>query len=187
MSKVTLRKQWFDDIKNDPNFDITEQELAYIIYAAAMYGFTGEKVNIGEVFGREFRGLNFTMPNIYGQIDNIQQYDPSKGKVVKYDSNAIYELKVQNEKMTAREICKALGYPEDKARSLTSNEGWKRAQKEILQKKSENTDTDQSNQSVLSVQIDSELTQKSTDSVQKKSESTENMQKSVRHAEVFNF
>lgn len=149
--KVTLMRKWFDDIVDDPNIDTTEQELAYMIYAAYMYGTTGEKVNIGEVFGKEFKLLNMMMPNIYGQIDNIMHYDPSNGKNVKYDAEAIKECRLRG--LSAKEICVELGYPEARSRSITSNKGWIEAGKilkgmeEGVQKLSESVQNDFKNSS----------------------------------------
>ena len=136
--KVTLMKKWFDDIREDENlFDLTETDIAYLIYAAAQYGFTGEKVNLGEVFGKEYRGLNMAMPNIYGQIDRIKNFNDKVGGSIKYDSEAIKELRLKG--MTALEICRELGYPAEKVKSLTSNKGWKEAGELMAaQKKNDN-------------------------------------------------
>ena len=131
---IKVMKKWFDDIWNDPNEETTEQEMAYIMYATLMYGFYGEKINIGEVFGAEFKGLNRSMPNIYGQIDNIKDYAENAGAAAsKYDSDAIKELRLKG--LTAKEVCAELGYPEEKARSITSNKGWVEAGKELRQGK----------------------------------------------------
>lgn len=124
--KMTFMGKWLDDIENDPNFELTEEEKAYITYAAVKFGLTGEKINIGEVFGKEFNGLNMAMSNIYGQIDNIQSYNPNRKTI--YDENAIYELRLKG--FTAVQICEELGYDVAKAKSLTSNKGWVRASKE---------------------------------------------------------
>ena len=152
--------------------------MAYLIYAAAMYGFTGEKVNIGSVFGKEFAVLNFCMTNIYSQIDRIRTWGEEQGKAnEKYDADAIRELKVSNPQMTAKEICRELDYPESKAKSITTNKGWLEAQKII---KSKNTEIVQKlTDSVKnSVQKETEIVQKSTESVQKltdvQTENTEN-------------
>ncbi len=115
--------KWLKDIKEDQNLELSEQELAYIVYAAVKYGLEGEKLNLGEVFGKEFKYLNIAMPNIYGQIDNIQGYD--LGRRTKYDSEKIKELKLKG--YTAVQICEELGYDKSKARSLTSNKGWREA------------------------------------------------------------
>ena len=123
---VTLMSKWFEDIKDDPNLKITDQDIAYMIFAAAQYGFYGVKVDLGETFGPEFRGLNMCMPNIYGQIDRIKGYDPRDGKL-KYDNERIKELRLEGK--TAKEICEILGYPAEKAKSLTTTKGWLEAKK----------------------------------------------------------
>jgi hypothetical protein len=128
--KMTVMKKWIDDIRKDDNLEVTEQELAYIVYAAITFGLEGEKVNIGEVFGKEFKHLNFAMSNIYGQIENIQNYgEEKKASVLKYDADRIYELRLQG--YTAKEICVMEGYGEDKANNITSNKGWKLAGEEL--------------------------------------------------------
>ena len=128
--KMTVMKKWIDDIRKDDNLEVTEQELAYIMYAAITFGLEGEKVNIGEVFGKEFKHLNFAMSNIYGQIENIQNYgEEMKASVLKYDADKIYELRLEG--YTAKEICRELGYGEDKANNITSNKGWKLAGEEL--------------------------------------------------------
>ena len=173
--KVTLKPKWFEDVKNDPNLDIDEQKLAYITYAATQYGFYQEKINIGEVFGKEFATLNYIMPNIYGQIDNMKNYDPSDGGNIKYDAEAIKECRLKG--MKAKEICKELGYPEDKSKSLTSNKGWVEANKILKEKeKSVQNDTEsvQTGKNVISINKteNTESVQKCTDMEQ--TEITEN-------------
>ena len=175
MGKVTLKSDWFDAIREDETLGgISEEQMAYIIYAATMYGFTGEKVNIGNVFGKEFAVLNFCMTNIYSQIDRIKVYSEEQGKVnEKYDADAIKELKINNPQMTAKEICRELGYPESKAKSITTNKGWLEAQSMI---KSKNIEIVQklTDSVKKSVQKETENVQKLTDI---QTESTENVQK----------
>lgn len=181
--KMTLMKKWFDDIIDDPNQDLTEQDMAYITYAAVRYGLYQEKINIKEKFGRD---LNLAMPNIYGQIDNIKGF--SENRNVKYDSEAIKELRLKG--CTAKEVCAELGYPEDKARSITSNKGWIEAGKMLknmdrpVQKSTESV---QSKNKIISIKGT-----ENTDSVQKYTEisQTENTEKdrSVQNAlEKFDF
>ena len=74
MDKMIFMRDWYESIMNDEYIETTEQEMSYILYAAMQYCFTGEKINLGEVFGSEFRGLNRSMPNIYSQIDKIMSY-----------------------------------------------------------------------------------------------------------------
>ena len=180
--KITLRKKWFDDVINDPNFETDEQELAYMIYAAVMYGFNGEKIDIGEVFGKEFKGLNRSMPNIYGQIDNIKNYDFGTGNKTKYDAEMIRDLRLQG--LTAKQICKELGISEDKARSLTSNRGWLEAGK-ILTEEGQTESQKSVQKSQISVQSQ---TEKSDLTCTDESEKVRNGQKSVqKKSEIFQF
>lgn len=159
--KMTVMKKWFDDILDDPNDDTTPQEMAYIMYAVLHYGLYGEKINIGEIFGQEFKGLNRAMPNIYGQIDNIKNFDPADGKKVKYDAEVVKQMRLEG--LTAREIVVKLGYGEDKARSLTTTKGWKEAGRILAnQKKSENTDSVQKVWKVDNIK-NTDLLQKNTD------------------------
>ena len=145
-NSVKLMKQWFDTIREDENLgDITEQELAYVIYAAVHYGFSSEKINIGAIFGNEFKTLNYIMPNIYSQIDNIQNYGENKVKA-KYDDEAIYNLRLEG--LTAKQICERLGYDVNKANSLTSNKGWIKANKERSVQKSTDSGTEKHTETV---------------------------------------
>ena len=98
------------------------------------------------------------MPNIYGQIENIQNYgEEMKASVLKYDADRIYELRMAG--MTAKEICIELGYGEEKANNITSNKGWKLAGVEL--KKSEVQKSGKSGNSVQNlVQIDTDVTQR---------------------------
>ena len=132
--KMTFMKKWIDDIREDENLDVSEQELAYIVYAAVSYGVTGDKINLGDTFGKEFKYLNYAMSNIYGQIDNIQSYgEEKKASILKYDSDAIYALRMQG--YTAKEICIEFGYPIEKANNITSNKGWVRAGQDLKELK----------------------------------------------------
>ena len=96
MDKMIFMRDWYESIINDEYIETTEQEMSYILYAAMQYCFTGEKINLGEVFGNEFRGLNRSMPNIYSQIDKIMSYNEKQGKKnQKYDNDAIEALAAQ--------------------------------------------------------------------------------------------
>lgn len=121
--KFFFLKSWYDAILEDDYVKTTEQEMAYIVYAAMRYYFDGKPIDIGEIFGKEFQGLNRSMPNIYNQIDRIKGYD--QGRVTKYDAEEIKKLRLKG--YTAKQICKELGYDEAAAKSLTSNAGWKEA------------------------------------------------------------
>lgn len=126
--KMTVMRKWLDDIKNDENITVTDVDEAYILYAMIHYGLYGEKINISEIFGKEHGTLNYLMPNIYGQIDNIQNYKPADNNG-KYDADKIYQLRLEGH--TAKQICQELGYPVEKWRSLTSNKGWTDAGEEL--------------------------------------------------------
>jgi len=126
--KMTVMRKWLDDIEADENVTLTDNDRAFIAYAILRYGLYGEKTNIGEVFGKEHGMLNYLMPNIYGQIDNIQNYKPVDNSG-KYDPKKIYELRLEGH--TAKQICQELGYPVEKWRSITSNKGWTDAKKEL--------------------------------------------------------
>lgn len=171
--KMTVMAKWFADVREDPYLELTEQDMAYIMYATIQYGLTGEKTNFGEIFGDGYRALSMAMPNIYGQIDNIQHYNEGVG-TVKYDKDAIKELSSQG--MTAKQVCEALGYPLDKAKSITSNKGWIEGRKMwkanggVVQK---NTDSASNFQAKSTENTDlGRSVQKSTESVQ-----TENTEK----------
>ena len=125
---MIFQKAWFESIADDELLETSPQEMAYILYAAARYCYYDEKINMGEVFGNEFKSLNRDMPNIYTQIDKIANYGSTFGNGKsgnqKYDSEKIEELARQG--MTQKEICEELGYDVSKSRSLSSNAGYKR-------------------------------------------------------------
>ena len=127
--KIIFTKEWYDEImKGDDFVETTPQEMAYILYAAAIYSFTGEKTNIGETFGREYNGLNRTMSGYYGQIDRIIQSGKIQtGKNQKYDNEAIKSLAAQGYSQV--KICQELGYDVSKSKSLSSNPGYKEGRK----------------------------------------------------------
>lgn len=157
--KIKLMKKWFDDLKEDPNVGsmLGPEEMAIITYAVVQYGFTGEKINIGKIFGSDKGMLNFVMPNIYGQVDNIQDYAEKMAGICMYDANAIYELALQGKK--AKEVCEILGYPVEKANNITSNKGWVAARKELKAMKNSEQKNPESGFSVKSVKNNQESTQ----------------------------
>ena len=149
---IKLMKKWFDDIQSDEIIGgLSAQEMSYVIYAAARYGFSSEKTNFEMEFGPEFKNLAFAMSNIYGQIDNIQNYSDKMNSNVKYDAEQIYQLRMEGK--TGKEICKILGLPLDKERSLSTNPGWKKAKKDLDAQK--NTDSVQKNTETVQTVIDS--------------------------------
>jgi hypothetical protein len=122
--KMIFQKSWYDAIMADEYLETTEQEMAYILYAAMIYSFDGTRINLGEVFGAEFKGLNRSMPNIYQQIDGIKNWgEKNQQKNQKYDNEAIKELAAMG--YTQKQICIELGYDVAKAKSLSSNPGYK--------------------------------------------------------------
>ena len=134
MDKVVFQKDWYDAIMEDTFNDTTPQEMSYIMYAAAMYSFNGEKIDIGKVFGNEFRGLNRSMPNIYSQIDNIVSYGNDKiARNQKYDNDKIQALAAMG--VTQKEICRQLGYDVSKSKALSSNPGYKSGRAQYLKNK----------------------------------------------------
>lgn len=133
MDKVVFQKAWYDAIMEDSFNEFSSQEIAYILYAAAMYSFFGKKVNLGEEFGEEFKHLNIAMPNIYSQIDNIVDYGVAQGqRNQKYNNEAIRELASQG--LTQKEICLKLGYDVSKSKALSSNVGYKEGRAIYLKK-----------------------------------------------------
>ena len=134
---MIFQKDWYEAIQNDPYVETNEQEMAYILYAAMIYCIERKCIDIGEVFGKEFKGLNRSMPNIYSQIDRIKIWSDNmnEGKR-KYDAERIKELRLEGK--TAREICMIEGYDIDKANNLTSNKGWIEAGKILKERKKEN-------------------------------------------------
>ena len=166
-----FQKDWYEAIMNDQYVSTTPQEMAYILYAAMLYAFSGKPVDLGEIFGAEFRGLNRSMPNIYGQMDKIQNYQRNKGADDKYDNEAIYRLRMQGKK--GSEICEILGYPPDKERSLSSTKGWIKARED--KKKGIQIDTE----ICTEILQNTDSVQKNTD-VQINTESVQTVQKSVK-------
>ena len=186
----SFQKDWYEEILNDKYVKTTPQEMAYIVYAAMQYAFNeGQPIDIGEVFGEHFSGLNRAMPTIYGQIDRILKYKKSKNEE-KYNNDAIYQLRMEGK--TGKEICQILGYPLERERSLSSTKGWKRAREdkqkntEICKKSVKSIGAIQI-QNTDSVQKCTEILQNDTESVQSvNTESVQNIQKSVNFT-GFNF
>lgn len=132
--RFTFMKDQFDAEMEDENNQTTEQEMAYILFAAAKFAFTGEKINIGEVFGKEFKGLNRSMPNIYTQIEKIINYgEKFQGANQKYNDEEVKALAAQG--LTQKEICEQLGYDASKSKSLSSNKGYKEGRQLFLERK----------------------------------------------------
>lgn len=149
---MVFMKDWYQSIIDDEYVETSEQEMSYILYAAMQYCFTGEKINLGEVFGAEFKGLNRSMPNIYSQIDKIMSYNEKQGKKnQKYDNDAVEKLAARG--LSQKEICRELGYDEKKSNSLSSNAGYKRGRAQFLNENSQfSTEIDSFNKTVKNCQ-----------------------------------
>lgn len=129
--RIVFSKEWFKELQQGDDFvETTPQEIAYILYAAAIYSFTGEKTNLAETFGPEYKELNRTMSGYYGQIRRIiDSGDNQKNKNQKYNDDAITELVLKG--YTQVQICQELGYDISKSKSLSSNPGYKKG-RELL-------------------------------------------------------
>lgn len=124
-SNIVFLEQWKDELMNDEFAPLTEQEVAYLVYAAAIYCWRGEKTDFEAVFNRP--DLNRVMASYYFQIDNIVNYKDNMKKVTEgkqtFDNEAIKELAAQG--ISQKEICRRLGYDEARSRSLSSNRGYR--------------------------------------------------------------
>ena len=169
-----FQKDWYEAIVNDKYVKTTPQEMAYILYAAMQYAFNDKPIDLGEVFGSQFNGLNRSMANIYGQMDRIKNYEKTK-KDGAYDNDAIYRLRMEGKK--GKEICQILGIPLEKQKSLSTTKGWLKAREDMKKGTDDEEDTERNTESV----------QIQTESVKSVStESVQNVQKSVKST-VFNF
>lgn len=133
MSKIVILEDWIEDIKNDKNLagGINEQAIAYILYALYQYNVTGEQVDLGAIFGGAAGILNFVVSGLYSQVDKIKGvHKGSKGS--KYDNEAIEELAASG--MGPKAICEELGLDPAKAKSLSSNKGYKAGRDRYLAK-----------------------------------------------------
>lgn len=185
-----FQKDWYEAIINDKYVKTSPQEMAYILYAAMQYAFNeGNPIDLGEVFGEQFSGLNRSMPNIYGQMDKIKNYEKNKGED-KYDNDAIYKLRMEGKK--GKEICQILGIPLEREKSLSSTKGWIKARED----KKKNTEicknSVKQDESIRGDDTENtEILQKSTESVQIQMENTESVstestdfiQKSVKNTD----
>ena len=125
MSNIIFLKNWYDELINDEFSPLSAEEMAYILYAAAMYSWEGVKTNFKDTFGRA--DLNRVMAPYYTQIDNILKYKSSSNNVAvgnqSYNNFAISDLASKG--FTQKEICQILGYDESKSRSLSTNKGYR--------------------------------------------------------------
>ena len=145
-NNIVFLEQWKNELMNDEFAPLTEEEIAYMVYAAAIYCWTGEKTDFQVAFNRP--DLTRVMAPYYAQIDNICNYKDNMKKVVdgkqNFDNDAIKELAAQG--ISQKEICRRLGYDEARSRSLSSNRGYREGRALFLagvelesQKKSELT------------------------------------------------
>lgn len=149
-------KEWYDAIKNDKYNETTELQMALIIGAAALYQFNGEAIDIGAVYGEQYRELNRSMSTIYDQIDRINNRSQTQRGEPKYDEDAIYELAIQG--MKASQVWEQLGYPMEAVNSIYSNKGWKRARQEINGSKAKNLEASRKIQKISGeIQNDTEF------------------------------
>ena len=167
-----FQKDWYEAIIHDKYVKTTPQEMAYILYAAMQYSFNdGEPIDLGEVFGPQFEGLNRSMANIYGQMNKIKNYEKGKNED-KYDNDLIYQLRMEGKK--GREICQILGLSPEKERSLSSTKGWIKAREDMKK------DTEICKIVQKSVKPSVKLDTDDTEILQKSVKNTENVQKSVQ-------
>lgn len=127
MSEIIFLKKWEDSLRNAEIDPFTEEEIAFMMYAAVHYGRDGEKTDFEKVFNR--KDLNRVFNSYYVQIDSIKDFKNKQGENnvaqgnQSYDNDAIKELAMQG--YTQKEICRKLGYDEKKSRSLSSNKGYR--------------------------------------------------------------
>lgn len=138
MDNIIFLQDWFNELKEDEFSPLSNEEVSYILYAAAIYSWTGERTNFEETFDR--RDLNRVMAPYYAQIDKIKDYRAASGKNniasgnQSYDSEKVKELAAQG--VSQKKICQMLGYDETRSRSLSSNKGYKEGREIFLKQKS---------------------------------------------------
>lgn len=149
VTKVSILKEWVDELQGDELTALDEKEMAYVLYGLVMYGLTGEKTDMS-MFGNEYKSLNRSISGYYGQIDRVMSFgEKMNSGRVKYDNEKIKELRLKG--YTARQICMELEYGEDKVKSITTTKGWieagqimrqmKTAVPDSVQKETEKTDS----------------------------------------------
>ena len=181
-SNIVFLEQWKDELMNDEFCPLSDEEMAYVLYAAAMYSWTGQKTNFKDTFNRA--DLNRVMAPYYAQIDNILKYREGMRQNIKsrqtLDKEAIKDLASRG--FTQKQICAELGYDEDKYKSISSNPGWKEGRRLF--------ETAMGTVSIQKVQNKvTESTESLTEKVQNVTESTEKYSSvnSVGVTETFNF
>ena len=166
-NNIVFLEQWKDELMGDEFAPLNEEEIAYLIYAAAIYCWSGEKTDFKEAFDRP--DLTRVMASYYTQIDNIRNYKDNMKKVVEgkqnFDSEAVKQLAAQG--VSQKEICRRLGYDEARSRSLSSNRGYREGRALFMA----NIKLESQNESELT-HNESELVSSESES-QKKSELTD--------------
>ena len=139
MAKISDNIIWLDKwektLREDEFAPASNEDIAFMLYAAKVYCMTGNKTNFKEVFNRP--DLNKAMAPYYPQIDSIVNYRVDQGKNNKKQGNQSYDNeRVKNLAMrgyTQKQICITLGYDESKSRSLSSNAGYRAGKAEFDQ------------------------------------------------------
>lgn len=156
--KAVIMESWVDNIMNDPYVETSSVEMGCILYAAVRYWYTGEKEDIGELCGEEYRGLNRSMSNIYSQIDKMRPYiEGGVKKSTVYDHDRIRELRLEGK--TGREICSILGLDASKEKSLSTTRGWKEAKAILESHGPKNTESVQNTEKSVQTVTDTENTE----------------------------
>lgn len=130
MNKVTIMEDWIKSLENDPiiGSSINETAVSMILYGLYQYGTTGEKVDLGAVFGQQFAVYNYALLGLYPQVDKMQKFSRGVHKGGKYDDEAIRELASKG--LGPKAICIKLGYDPVAAKSISSNKGYKDGREE---------------------------------------------------------
>ena len=148
--RMIFKKDWYEGIVNNQYVKTSDEEMAYILYAAMRYCFYDETTDLGEKFGKEFSGLNRDMSNIYTQIDKIKNWgEEMSQKNQKYDDPRIKELAAKG--YTQKQICIELGYDPAKSKSLSSVELYKEGRAIYLASKKTESDSSVKNCQNLTV------------------------------------
>lgn len=125
--------EWEKSLREDEFAPASNEDIAFMLYAASVYCKTGNKTNFAEVFNRP--DLNRAMAPYYLQIDKIIHFRANNGKNNKKEGNQSYDaekIKVLAMKgYTQKEICRVLGYDESKSRSLSTNTGYRTGKDEF--------------------------------------------------------
>ena len=124
MSKILIMDEWIKALQEDKNLggSLNAEGIACILYGLYEYNVSGERPDLGAIFGGNYGILNFAMPGLYTQIDKMKGINRGQ-KTSKYDNEAIQELASLG--FGPKDICERLGIDPSKAKSLASNKGYK--------------------------------------------------------------